>query len=67
MKFTPQKYSFLELMFNKYRWVRKLSRGFYVLRHEDGYSWVKFDKEEAKSLNIFNNPEYTIEDWTKEE
>jgi hypothetical protein len=65
MKYTPQKYSWFELMFSKYRWGRKLSGGYWVLLNEQGYSWVKFKKEEFEAMAFQPGTTFQIEDYMK--
>lgn len=64
------KYSILELMFcNKWQWVRKRTKMFWVKDLRDGYSWVKFNQEEIDCIfkgNVqpfLNLLEFDVEDW----
>lgn len=64
MKYTPQKYSFLELFFHNYKWARRLSGKFWVKLEEPGYEWVKFDKAEFEAMVFLPNTQLDIEDYT---
>lgn len=65
MEYTPQNYSWLELVFSHWRWVRKLSKGYWVKVNEPGYSWVKFDKSEFRKMVFKPDFAMTIEDYTQ--
>lgn len=60
---TNVTYSFLELFFSNWRWVRKLSKGFWVRGSCD---WVKFNKKELDDVSIMlmKSMQYVIEDYT---
>lgn len=62
------KYTFLELFFSKYQWVRRRSKSFWVKDERIGLCWVKFSTNE---LNYYKKilghdmtfDGYKIEDW----
>lgn len=65
-------YTTLELLFRRWRWVRRLSRVRWVRLERSGYGWVKLDTliEMANSSGAFlnaekfmNHPDYEAEDW----
>ena len=62
--FGLHKYKWWELWFSKYRFIRKLSRGFWVRLLEEGYDWVKMDKSYFQSLSFRPTTKFEIEDWT---
>lgn len=66
MKYTPQTYTILEILFHNWQWVRKLSKSYWVNRIEEGYQWVKFDRQEMidNGFCFENNPDYLVEDYT---
>lgn len=57
------KYSFLELCFSNWKWVRKLHRGYWV---KGSCDWVKFNKKELDevTISLMKNMKYIIEDYT---
>jgi hypothetical protein len=64
--YKPQQYTWLELTFgNKWKWVRKLSKAYWVRMEEEGYSWVKFNKDDHKNMKFNPNTKFQIEDYTK--
>lgn len=70
ISYTPQTYSFLELFFHRWKWVRKRSKGLWVRYLSDpAYEWVKFDLDEARDFNFikYHCPEYAVENWTGRE
>jgi hypothetical protein len=64
-EFKLQRYKWWELWFYKYKLVRKLSGSFWVRLLEDGYDWVKMDKEYFHSMSFRPSTKFEIEDWTK--
>lgn len=64
INYVPQKYSFLELTFGRFKVVRFLSRAFWIKMKEPGYCWVKFDKEQFKKMRFVEGTEFEIEDYT---
>jgi hypothetical protein len=59
------KYKFWELWFGKYKIVRKLSKSFWVKLEEEGYDWVKMDKDFFYSMKFRPETKFLIEDYTK--
>jgi hypothetical protein len=64
--FTLQKYKWWELYFYKYKFIRKLSRSFWVKLLEDGYDWIKMDKAQFEALKFRPETKFLIEDYTNE-
>jgi hypothetical protein len=64
MMYKLQKYKWWELWFYKYKFVRKLSGAFWVRLLEDGYDWVKFDREKFYSMTFKPTTKFEVEDWT---
>lgn len=59
-----QKYKWWELFFYRYRFIRRLSKGYWVKLLEDGYDWVKMDKAQFEAMTFKSNIKFQIEDWT---
>jgi len=64
MMYKLQKYKWWELWFYQYKFVRKLSGAFWVKLKEEGYDWVKMDKEHFLAMKFPRGVNFEIEDWT---
>lgn len=66
------KYSWLELNFaDKWQWVRKRSKHFWVKDIGNSYRWVKFTNWEIENYfggrveQFYKKKEYLVEDWRR--
>lgn len=60
-----QKYKWWELYFGKYKIIRRLSGAFWIRLLEDGYEWIKIDREYFLSARFSPDTKFEVEDWTK--
>lgn len=66
MRFVPQAYKWWEIMFGHKRFIRKVSKCFWIKLNEPGYSWVKWDKEEFENMKFSDSVSFEVEDWTSQ-
>jgi hypothetical protein len=59
-------YTFLELFFSGFKWVRRRSGGIWVNRIDDPafYGWVKFSKKDLNEVKAHCRGTYLYEDYT---